>query len=27
VLSRGAIVHESPRSGLDEESVGKLLSI
>jgi urea transport system ATP-binding protein len=27
VLNRGAIVHESPREGVDEESVGKLLSI
>jgi urea transport system ATP-binding protein len=27
VLSRGAIIHESPRSGVDEESVGRLLSI
>ena len=27
VLARGAIVHESPRSAVDEESIGKLLSI
>lgn len=27
VLSRGAVVHESQRSEVDEESVGKLLSI
>ena len=27
VLSRGAVVHESQRSAVDEESVGKLLSI
>jgi urea transport system ATP-binding protein len=27
VLARGAIVHESPRSAMNEESLGKLLSI
>jgi urea transport system ATP-binding protein len=27
VMSRGAIVHESPRSAMNEESLGKLLSI
>jgi urea transport system ATP-binding protein len=27
VLSRGAVVHESPRSELDESSLGKLLSL
>jgi urea transport system ATP-binding protein len=27
VLGRGAIVHESPRGGMNEESLGKLLSI
>jgi urea transport system ATP-binding protein len=27
VMSRGALVHESPRTGLDEAELGKLLSI